>query len=297
MSRRALGAGLLAALLLAGSRARAQGTVPRLHADSVTAQISTVPVDPSAAPAPFGPGERMVYEVKVGIFPVGEGSMEVLGTDTVRGHLAYEATMRIRGGWGPASVNDISSTWFSVDSLASLRFIQNLHEVRYRAYRRFEIHPSELRWTQVGTKHSGPLASSLPLDDISFVYFVRTLPLEVGKTYTFSRYFKEAGNPVVIKVLRTAVLQEPAGTFHTVVVRPIIKTSGLFGEGGKAELYFTNDSRHILVYMHSDIPHFPGSLTLHLKSYREGLPLNPESRQQALGYPHGSPSTPSGSGG
>ena len=74
----------------------------------------------------------------------------------------------------------------------------------------------------------------------------------------------------------------PAGEFNTIVVRPTIKTDGMFGEGGKAELHFTDDERRILVYMKTDIPNFPGSLTLHLKSIEEGLPLNPRSRAAAL---------------
>ncbi len=280
MRRRALGAALAAALLLVWGRAHAQNTVPRLHADSVTNTVSGVPLDPSAAPAPFGPGEHMVYKVKIGIFSVGEGAMTIDALDTVRGHLSYRATMTIRGGLGPADVNDMSTTWFSVRNLVSRRFVQNLHEVNYRSYRHYELYPDSLLWRRMDNDKSGPLASALPLDDISFVYFVRTLPLKVGQTYTFSRYFKANGNPVVIKVLRKEVRKEPAGTFHTIVVRPIIKTSGLFGEGGKAELYFTDDARRILVYMHSDIPHFPGSLTLHLKSYTEGTPLNPTSRAE-----------------
>jgi hypothetical protein len=278
MRRLALGVALAAALLLVWGRVHAQAVHPRLHVDSVTTHVAGVPLDPSAAPAPFGPGEHMVYKVKIGIFSVGEGSMTVQGLDTVRGHLSYKATMAIKGGFGPADVDDLSTTWFSVRDLVSRRFIQRLHEVNYRSYRHYELYPDDLVWKREDNDESGPLASALPLDDISFVYFVRTLPLEVGKTYTFSRYFKADGNPVVIKVLRKEVRKEPAGTFHTIVVKPMIKTSGLFGEGGNAELYFTDDARRLLVYMHSDIPHFPGSLTLHLKSYTEGTPLNPESR-------------------
>ena len=37
----------------------------------------------------------------------------------------------------------------------------------------------------------------------SFLYFLRTIPLDVGETYTFDRYFRPDRNPVTIKVLRT----------------------------------------------------------------------------------------------
>jgi hypothetical protein len=107
------------------------------------------------------------------------------------------------------------------------------------------------------------------LDDISFLYFVRTLPLEVGQTYTFPRYFREDGNPVVLKVLRKEKVSVPVGTFETIVVQPIIQTSGLFGDGGKAEVYFTDDDQRILVQMKSKVPVLK-SLNLVLESYVPG---------------------------
>jgi hypothetical protein len=48
-------------------------------------------------------------------------------------------------------------------------------------------------------------------------------------------------------------------------VRPTIKTSGLFGEGGEAELFFSDDAQHTLVQMRSKVP-LLGSLSLHLSS-------------------------------
>ncbi len=277
-----LGAVLIGATLLTWGLGLAQTGLPQPHAPVVRAQTGIPPADPNAAPAPFGPGERMEYKVKVGIFSVGEGSMRVEAIDTVRGHETYRASMAIKGGLGPADVDDLTTTWFAVSNLVTWRFIQNIHEVNYKSFRHYEMYPSQDRWERADNDESGPLGSTLPLDDISFVYFIRTLPLEVGKTYTIPRYFKADGNPVVVKVLRKDERDEPAGKFKTIVVKPIIRTEGLFSEGGDAELHFTDDDRHILVYMKSNIPHFPGSLTLHLKSYTPGLPLNPESRTEAL---------------
>src|SRR4029453_97003 len=105
-----------------------------------------------------------------------------------------------------------------------------------------------------------------PLDDVSMIYFARSLPLKVGDTYTIPRYFKADANPVVLRVVRLETVKVPAGTYNTVVVRPTIKTSGLFGEGGQAELFFSDDERHVLVQLRSKVK-VVGSLSLHLKSY------------------------------
>ena len=53
-----------------------------------------------------------------------------------------------------------------------------------------------------------------PLEDVSLVYFVRTLPLEPGQCYVLRRYFQPEGNPVVIHVVRRDTVTVPAGTIR-----------------------------------------------------------------------------------
>jgi hypothetical protein len=241
-----------------------------------------VPVDPFAAPAPFGPGEHLVYRVKVGILNAGYGFMTVHGTEEVRENPSYHVEMGIRGGVGPFRVRDSYESWLDVSTFQSWRYIRDVNQVGYSAVRHYEFYPDRMEWEHLPTDESGPLGSALPLDEIAFIYFIRSLPLEVGRTYTFNRYFKDDGNPVVIEVLRKEQREVEGVVYNTIVVHPLIRTSGLFGQGGDAELHFTDDERRILVYLKSNIPKFPGSLTLHLQSIHEGFPLNPESREKAL---------------
>ena len=222
------------------------------------------PAEPLATPVPFAVGERLEYKVKLGIFNAGEGSLEVAAIDSIRGNPAYHAIMRIDGGVLFARVHDEFQTWFDTRTLTSHRFIQDQNEVGSERYRHYEMFPERGVWERRDDEEVGDMPTSLPLDDISFIYFLRTLPLEVGDVYTFDRYFKETGNPVVIRVLRKEEKEVPAGIFKTIVVQPIIRTRGIFGEGGEAELYFSDDDRRALVYMKSNIPVLPGSLTLHL---------------------------------
>lgn len=266
----------LVALLAAGGW---QGRAGAAHAQIGPAPgvIQDHPADAEAAPAPFGPGERLVYKVKVGIFGVGEGVMALPSLDTVRGRDAYRIEMSIRGGLIGARVDDAYSSWLDVRTLQSWRFIQDIHQVNYKSFRHYEMYPERRAWEREDNDESGPLASDLPLDDIAFIYFLRTLPLEVGSTYTFDRYFKAEGNPVVVRVVRRDTRKTEAGEFSTLVVQPTIQTRGLFS-GGKAEIHLTDDARRLPVYVKSDIPRFPGSLTLHLKEIQPGIPLHPDSR-------------------
>ena len=106
--------------------------------------------------------------------------------------------------------------------------------------------PERRQYRRADTGETLALASDRPLDDVSVLYLARGLPLKVGDTYTIDRYFKADANPIILRV-----------------VRPTIKTSGLFGEGGEAELFFSDDAQHTLVQMRSKVP-LIGSLWLHL---------------------------------
>jgi hypothetical protein len=226
------------------------------------------------APVPFGPGERATYKVRLGIFgTVGAGSMEILGIQELRDRPAYHIRFDLEGGVLFAKVDDRMESWLDVGRLYSHRFFQDQKEVNYKRRRTLEFHPEEGRWENADKPgDGGELASDAPLDDVSFLYFVRTLPLEVGRTYTFNRYYKASGNPVVLKVLRRETVKVPAGTFETVVVQPLIRTSGLFSEGGRAEVYISDDERRLLVRVKSHVPVI-GSMDLQMQAYTPGVPV------------------------
>lgn len=234
--------------------------------------------DERAFPVPFGPGERAVYELKLGILSVGEGRLEVIGVDSVRGHPSYQLEMGMQGSKLGLRVNDLYTSWLDTRLLVSRRFVRDVHQINYKSRREFELYPEERRWERADEDKSGRSSSNFPLDELAFIYYIRTLPLEVGETYELSRYFKEEGNPVVVKVLRRDVREVPAGTFNTIVVQPIIQTDGLFSEGGEAEVHFSDDADRHVVYLRSALP-FVGSLSLHLREVQGGVPLNPRARR------------------
>ncbi|MFQ5529118.1 MAG: DUF3108 domain-containing protein, partial [Gemmatimonadota bacterium] len=55
-----------------------------------------------------------------------------------------------------------------------------------------------------------------------------------------------------------------------IVVRPVIKTSGLFSEGGRAEIYVTDDERRIPVRVKARMS--IGTANLYLTKYEPGVP-------------------------
>ncbi len=222
------------------------------------------PARTARAQVPFGVGERLDYEVRLSGIRVGGGFMEVSTMDSIRGREAWHTSFGIRGGLAFYRVNDRYESWFDTRSLASLRYYQQIDEGSYERESRFEIYPD--RRIFVDAKGVEQPTAEDPLDDGSFLYFLRTIPLEVGKEYAFDRYFRLDRNPVRIKVLRRERVSVPAGTFDAVVVQPIIKTKGIFSENGRAEVWLSDDEHRIMLQMKSRFSRF--SLNLFLKSFR-----------------------------
>lgn len=218
------------------------------------------------AAAPFGVGERFVYDVKFSEVPVGQATLAIVGTDTVRGHAVVHAVFAVKGGTMFYHVNDTTESWFDPATMTSFRFWQVVNEGGRHVHRRFEFFPETKTMLQEG-KATEPSVSD-PLDDASFLYFVRTQPMEIGKTYEYARYFRPSINPVIVRVLRRERVTVPAGTFDAIVVQPEFKTAGIFSSGGHAEVWVTDDARRAVVQLKSQLP--IGSLNLYLKSQTLG---------------------------
>lgn len=213
---------------------------------------------------PFGVGERLDFEARFGGVRVGTAFMEVYGFEQLRGRDAYHTMFRIRGGTLFFKVDSRFDSWVDAASFASLRFKQDQNEGGRDRDRLYEIFPERSVYTDEQGQEFASVSD--PLDDGSFLYFVRSVPLEVGREYEFNRYFKPDRNPVRIRVLRRERVRVPAGEFDAVVVQPIIKAKGLFSEGGHAEVWLSDDPRRQILQIRT---RFAGlRLSLHLTAYR-----------------------------
>lgn len=220
------------------------------------------------APAPFGPGEEVRYKVKIGIFSIGEAVMRIPRIDTIRGIPAYAIEWTIDGGFPGFRIRDRFFSWVDTRTLASLRFSKETHNGTRR--RALDFFPEERRWQRTDVDSAGVLPTSLPLDDVSFVYFARTLDLEPGTTRSFDRFYEEEGNPITLHVLGRDTREVGAGEFETIVIRPVIRNTSLFAEDANGEIHVSDDHRRLIVYMKADLPLV--NLTFHLEEIREGVP-------------------------
>ena len=225
----------------------------------------------------FPVGERMEFSVSWGRVRLGEGSIEVEAIETIDGHEGYRVAMEAWGGPPFYRVQDRQVSWIRPRPLSSIRFEQRLSEGSYKRDTRYDFDLEgmtydrhdlvDAEWRARDEETDVPILEGA-LDDVSFLFLARLLPLEVGQRYEFDRYFKDEGNPVVIEVLRREEIRVPAGTFQTIVVRPIIQTGGAFGDGGEAELYLTDDDRRAIVRLKVGMA--VGAGNLFLTDYQRG---------------------------
>jgi hypothetical protein len=239
----------------------------------------TVPVRDTLETWRFPVGERMEYSVTWGGARIGKSVMTVEAIDTIGGIPSYRTSLKTEGGPPFYRLEDELTSWIRPEPFATLRFDQQLRQGGYRRDRRHIMDVATSTYTRYDLEDDRyivrPDEADVPippgaLDEVAYFYFARLSELKVGTRYEYERYFKENGNPVVLEVLRRERIRVPAGTFNTIVVRPTIKTSGLFSEGGEAEMYLTDDERRIPVRLktHMSI----GAGNLYLTRYDPGEP-------------------------
>lgn len=255
---RRLAIGMVAALPLTASNA--SGQAAQLQ---VVQQASNVAI----APVPFAVGEELVYRATFGGMPAGTARMRVDGIEIVRGRPAYHVVFSIDGGIPLFRVRDRYESWIDVETLASLRHRQQISEGRYKRNTTYEIYPERAEYQKQGDSVRASVSN--PLDDGSFIYAVRAAGVRVGETRRDDRYFRPDRNPVVLTGVRQETVEVGAGTFATTVVRPSIRTSGIFSEDGQAQVWFTDDEQRYPVQVKAKFAKF--SLTLTLQSIQRGV--------------------------
>ena len=235
MSRVVIPLALLVALV--------QSPVATAQSDSTT----TTPVVTTTKPAAFNVGERMDYVAKWGKINPGRGSMEIVGIEDVRGKSAVHTRFQLKGKALWFSASYMLDSWVDRDTFTSLRFTQDNDDDPSDKNRVYEIFPDRKTYMVNGGEELASVSD--PLDEGALLLFVRTMELEVGKTYQLDRYFRPDRNPVIVKVVRKERIKVPAGTYNTIVIQPIIKSKGIFSEGGKAHIYLSDDKDRIMVQM------------------------------------------------
>ena len=269
------------ALLLVAMTLQAQSDSMRADStrhDSASAPHAAATPAGTVAPAPplavpFTVGERLVYGARYGPFSVGTATMQVAGIDTVRGVEAVHFVFLIDGGALWYHIHQNLESWVGRHDFHSRRFLNQTEEKGKSWERKFEIYPDSGFYREAGRDTTVPTVAD-PLDDAAFLYWIRTVPLEVGKRYEYNRYFRPERNPVIVEVLKREKVGAAGRKWNTIVVRPRIPNGGgIFAEKADARMWLSDDSVRVMVALQSNFSF--GQVTLKLKEYSDSRPEHP----------------------
>lgn len=231
---------------------------PALGAQSrpLAAQVQPVIVAPMVpmAARPFAPGETLQYAVKLSAVNLrGHGAMWVDGPQMVRGTETYVLHFGFKARLGPIGVSDTTESWLDPVRMASLRFVKREHHPLSSHDEDVALFPDEKRWSS-SDGSSGDAMTNAPLDELSFIYLLRTVPLAIDSTYQFNRHFDAARNPTTVKVLGRESVTVGAGTFDALLVEMRVRDPAHYRGEGIIRIHFTDDARRVPLRIESTIP-------------------------------------------
>ncbi len=212
------------------------------------------PAPVTSAALPFSVGEKLTYEVsspksgKIGTATLWiEGPVDVRGTSTYI--LRFDSKIKIAF----LTAVSRSTSWFDPLRTSSLRFLKYERNPLMRNDESVDFFPDQKQWKSVKGE-TGQSPTNMPLDELSFMYFIRTLPMTAGATYKFDRHFDAARNPTTISVIRRETIPTPMGELRVILVEMRVRDPRHYKGEGVIRIHLTDDECRLPARIESTMP-------------------------------------------
>ena len=104
-----------------------------------------------------------------------------------------------------------------------------------------------------------------PQDSISSAYWIRVIPYEVGKTYTFPMVAEGKNWEAVVTVVRKETVDTPLGKLNAFVLKPQTKFQGVMSQNrGDSFIWVSDDDKRYILRIEAKVK--VGTVVAHLKS-------------------------------
>ncbi len=213
--------------------------------------------EPPASPSVLWNGERLVF--RISWFGISAGTTWVEAKDAgsfqgkkMYGISAVTASNKYIDAFYP--VRDSIHSFVFADTLASHRFLVHQAEGTYRSDK--EIIFDYAKGKATYTKNGDVSLYDIPVfvsDSLSAFYYFRNREMTVGKSLTVDVFDDKQLWQVEVQILGKERIQTPAGTFDTILIKPILKFEGVFQRKGDVYFWITDDHRRMPVRMRSKI--------------------------------------------
>lgn len=228
-------------------------------------------------------GEKITYDVTYLGMSAGEFSLEVMPHKVLQDRKVYHIK-------GEARSSKVFSLIYQIeDSLVSFmdyyglfshRFELKLNETKQqRDSLELNDHANKktFYWDRLNRLNKGYVekkeyAEIKPFsqDSISSLFYVRTLPLNVGDEFAFPVVSEAKNWEAVVTVVRKEEINTELGKMKTIVIKPQMKFEGIIKQQGDSFMWLTDDERRYLVRVEAKVK--IGSVVGHVKSIQPGSP-------------------------
>ena len=220
--------------------------------DSATAQSNQQFRFRSIENRAFQTGEFLEFEIGWKFIRAGKATMSVSDTvfndracylikTTARSSSTIDLFFRVR---------DRVESVVDREGFFPWKFKKHLREGKFRRDRATLFDPYQyLAFVKKDTVKTPPYVQ----DILSSFYYVRTLPLEVGKHYDIDNISDKKIYPLRVLVHKKEQIRVPAGRFDCIVVEPVLRGEGLFNQKGRLTIWLTDDVLKIPVMMKSEV--------------------------------------------
>ena len=168
-------------------------------------------------------------------------------------------------------VQDRFNSYFDAKSLCSSKLIKHSEEGSHRRettitydYARGKAVLDERSLKDNQQKRVENDVPNCVTDVLSGIFYVGSLPLQVGTTYTFPLNDGSKTVTVQAHVEGKEQIKTPAGTFQTLRVGPEGDSGTLLKNKGRIWIWYTDDEKHLPVQMRAKL--FWGTVTIYLTS-------------------------------
>lgn len=197
----------------------------------VSANATSLVETNNIAPNPLKVGEKLTYSITWKKVPAGKRTDWIVKQEMVNGENVYhiQSQMQTRALFRVYSFQNQSETYFNPATLAPVRFQNRLKDRGYRATVKTDFRNGEAEYEKVSRpKPKSPQkreAKTLEIppgtqDELSFIYFLRSKHLALGKIYFFPLVAKGKVHKATLTVeRRESIKNKVLGNVRTLVLR------------------------------------------------------------------------------
>jgi hypothetical protein len=215
---------------------------------------------------PIWESERLSYNITYLGLKAGELTLEALPIKTmgnrkvyhIKGHATSSALFSMF-----YRLNDTIETFIDFEGFFSHRFHLVLDETK-QARDSLELNDSEKQqtyyWDRL-TRRDQPMRETkkyspiqpFSQDSVSALYFLRTLDLPIGKTFSVPVVSEGNTWEAVCEVIRKEKVGTPMGDIQALVLKPEMKYQGILKKNGDSFLWVTDDERKFPIRLEAKV--------------------------------------------